>query len=491
MFWSIILALVLLGLIWTVIREGHPLDKLPGPKRPVVGSILEFIGSNPRKLFELQRKFAKFYGDRYVVRILKRRILHVHNPNDIEVILSHSKNISKSLAYSFLEPWLGTGLLLSTGRKWHSRRKILTPTFHFNILKNFTPVLEEKSTNLVRYLRQAGRREHDLFPLISDVTLYAICETAMGTQLDQDKSTASVEYKQAILQMGTLLVERVTKFWLHNDFIFQRTAIFQKYDKILNKVHSFADEVILERKKQRTQNGACDETEDAVGKKKRMAMLDLLLEAESKGEIDLAGIREEVNTFMFEGHDTTATALTFGLMLLADHEEVQERVREEIERVVGSRVPTMTDLGELKYLEAVIKETLRLYPSVPFIARTITEDFMLGDIMVPKNSEVAVHIYDVHRRPEIYPEPDVFKPERFLNGTTRHNYAYVPFSAGPRNCIGQRFAMLEMKSILCEVCRNFKLLPRTKGWRPALVSDLVLRSTDHIYVTFEPRTSEL
>uniref|UniRef100_A0A1E1WMD2 Cytochrome P450 n=1 Tax=Pectinophora gossypiella TaxID=13191 RepID=A0A1E1WMD2_PECGO len=258
-------------------------------------------------------------------------------------------------------------------------------------------------------------------------------ETAMGTQLDQDKSTASVEYKQAILQMGTLLVERVTKFWLHNDFIFQRTAIFQKYDKILNKVHSFADEVILERKKQRTQNGACDETEDAVGKKKRMAMLDLLLEAESKGEIDLAGIREEVNTFMFEGHDTTATALTFGLMLLADHEEVQERVREEIERVVGSRVPTMTDLGELKYLEAVIKETLRLYPSVPFIARTITEDFMLG----------------------------------------------------------QRFAMLEMKSILCEVCRNFKLLPRTKGWRPALVSDLVLRSTDHIYVTFEPRTSEL
>nr|ULR85497.1 cytochrome P450 [Spodoptera frugiperda] len=248
----------------------------------------------------------------------------------------------------------------------------------------------------------------------------------------------------------------------------------------------------MDRKAQRLQNKAEEsdvaDVSDGIGTKKRLAMLDLLLEAEEKGQIDMDGIRDEVNTFMFEGHDTTALALTFGLMLLADHEDVQERIYEECQTILGdSEHVTMSNLADMKYLEAVIKEVLRLYPSVPFIGREITEDFKLGDITVKKGTTVDVHIYELHRRADMFPEPEKFMPERFLGTELKHPYAYVPFSAGPRNCIGQRFAMQEMKTTLSELVRHFKIVPKVKGARPRIMVDLVLRPVDPIYVKFIPR----
>ncbi|CAB3253953.1 unnamed protein product [Arctia plantaginis] len=439
------------------------------------------------ELFLKLRLFTKLYGDRYVVKIFSRRILHIHGVKDVEIVLSHSKNITKSKPYTFLEAWLGTGLLLSTGSKWHKRRKILTPTFHFNILKGFTMVMEERSRALVEKLKAMDGNEVNLLPYISDCTLCTICETAMGTQLDLDKSSANVKYKNAIIEIGSLLLSRLTKVWLHNEFLFRKFPIGRQFEKCLHTVHSFADNVIMERKK--TWKAGEQTVIDEIGMKKRLAMLDLLLEAESKQEIDLEGIREEVNTFMFEGHDTTAMAIVFGLMLLADHQEIQDRIYEECQKVLGDfdHQPTMSNLADMKYLEAVIKETLRLYPSVPFIARKVTEDFMLDDLPVKKGAEVAVHIYDLHRRPDLYKNPEEFRPDRFLNGEVIHPYAFVPFSAGPRNCIGQRFAMLEMKCVLIGICRNFRLFPHVKGAKPLLLADILLRPAEPLFVKFVQR----
>ncbi|KAI5651467.1 cytochrome p450 domain-containing protein [Phthorimaea operculella] len=456
MLWAVLLAVLVILVVWIIINDrDEALDSLPGPKKTlIIGNVLDFMMVHPDHLFKISRDFGKQYGDRYLLKIVGRRILHIFNPNDVEVVLSHTKNISKSKPYSFLQPWLGTGLLLSTGNKWHSRRKILTPTFHFNILKSFSTIIEEKSLNLVKELRRSQGQEQEVFSIISNATLYAICETAMGTQLDQDKSADAVEYKQAILQIGGLLLSRLTRVWLHSDIVFNNSEMGKQFQKVSKKVRSFADNVILERKRRRNEEGGLVETEDGYGQKKRMAMLDLLLEAESKGEIDVDGIREEVNTFMFEGHDTTATALTFGLMLIADHEEVQDRIYDEIQSTLGDRQPSMTDLAELKYLEAVIKEILRLYPSVPFIARETSEDFMMGDVFVRKGTEIGVHIYDLHRRPDQFPDPEAFIPDRFLPGVHRHPYAYVPFSAGPRNCIGCCAYGSEQSAFTLKCCHN-------------------------------------
>lgn len=470
--------------------EENPLDELPGPKRlPILGSSLEMLNIKSDGILETFEKFDALYGDRYIFTLSKLRVLHLSNPYDIEVVLSHSRNLTKSKPYNFVSAWLGDGLLLSKGQNWHKRRKILTPTFHFNILKNFTVAIDENCLKLVEKLKRTEGEEVDILPVILDFTLTTICETAMGIPMDSDKSQAIFEYKEAIIDMGHILINRLTELWLHIDFIFFNMPLGRRFKKSQITATRFADRVINERRELRKTSKSTVVESAAFGGKRRMAMLDLLLEAEENGEIDFDGIRDEVNTFMFAGHDTTAMALTFCLMLIADHDEVQERIFEECERVLGEkRSPTLSDLAELKYMEAVIKETLRLYPSVPFIGRITEEDFMLGDLLVRKGTELSVHIYRLHHREDLYPEPKLFKPERFLHGNgTKHPFGYVPFSAGPRNCIGQRFAMIEMKSALLAVCRNFKLVPRDVGWRPRLTTELVLRPMEPIYLKFEPR----
>lgn len=490
MIWTIILVAICIYVTKKILAIDAPnsLDVVPGPPRyPIVGNGIVFFGTTPEQIFNLARKFHKEFGDRFLIKVLNRRILHISHPDDVEIVLSHSKNIKKSKPYKFLEPWLGTGLLLSTGNKWRLRRKILTPAFHFNILKNFSTIIEEKCRELVSSFK-LDTEVVDLMPVVSNFTLHTICETAMGTQLDVDKSKASVQYKNAIFKIGGLLLDRLTRLWLHPKFIFflsSRGKVFKNY---LETVHAFANNVILERKTRMKKEGGVAAAIEGVSGLKRLAMLDLLLAAEEKGEIDLEGIREEVNTFMFEGHDTTAMAITFGLMILAKHKDIQEKIYQECQKIFGGsdRAPTMDDFSSMVYTKAVIKEILRLYPSVPFIAREITEDFMMGDLFIKAGSEVAIHIYDIHRRADMFPDPEAFKPERFLdNDENRHPFAYIPFSAGPRNCIGQRFAMQEMICVLSEIVRVFFL--ESTEEHPKMLSDLVLRPTGPVRVKFVRR----
>jgi cytochrome P450 family 4 len=221
-------------------------------------------------------------------------------------------------------------------------------------------------------------------------------------------------------------------------------------------------------------------------------MLDTLLAAEERGEIDNEGIREEVDTFTFEGHDTTSAGLTFSFLLIALHPTIQTRVFEEIREIVGGRDLAdlePTDFNEMKYLDRVIKECLRIYPPVPFISRELSEDLMTEKGLVPKGAQIHLHIYDLHRDPEQFPDPEQFDPDRFLpeNCEKRHPYAYVPFSAGPRNCIGQKFAMLELKTIMSSVLLKFKLKPITQREDIVFIADLVLRSRNPIKIKFEAR----
>lgn len=165
-------------------------------------------------------------------------------------------------------------------------------------------------------------------------------------------------------------------------------------------------------------------------------MLDTLLSNEINGHIDAQGVQEEVDTFMFEGHDTSAAAITFILLLLGTHEEEQERVFQEIRDAVISNENeplSITQFGDLKYLDCFVKECLRLYPPVAFISRELTEDVFLADgTRIPSGNMMHFHIFDLHRDPEQFPDPEKFDPDRFLpeNVQNRHPFAYLPFSAG-------------------------------------------------------------
>lgn len=157
-----------------------------------------------------------------------------------------------------------------------------------------------------------------------------------------------------------------------------------------------------------------------------------------------------------------------------------------------SKPPSYNELKELSFMERCIKESLRLFPSVPFISRLVSEDFKTASgYTVPKNAMAHIHIYDLHHNPDIYPDPEKFDPDRFLpeNTKSRHPFAYLPFSAGPRNCIGQKFAMLELKALLCGILSNFVLEPVDKPENVEMITDLVLRSKGSIRVKFVPRQS--
>lgn len=161
-------------------------------------------------------------------------------------------------------------------------------------------------------------------------------------------------------------------------------------------------------------------------------MLDTLLYHERQGNIDSQGVQEEVDTFMFEGHDTTSSGLTFALLLIASNPEVQQRLYEEMVAVGINGPLSISQYNELTYFDRVLKECLRIYPPVTFISRNTTEEIELEGVNLRPGTMLHLHIYNVHRDPEYYPEPEKFDPDRFLpeNVATRNPYAYIPFSAG-------------------------------------------------------------
>ncbi|XP_071647098.1 cytochrome P450 4C1-like [Temnothorax longispinosus] len=233
-----------------------------------------------------------------------------------------------------------------------------------------------------------------------------------------------------------------------------------------------------------------DDAEPVRIRRKRLAMLDLLIAASRDGLMTDSDIREEVDTFMFEGHDTTAMGLCFISALLAEHKNIQDRVRNEVNTALQKNEQkfTMKLLQDLPYLDRCIKEALRLYPSVFAISRIAGEDVKLQSYLVPAGTFLLLNIYGVHRDPNFWSNPEEFDPDRFLPEKIRHRhpYSYLPFSAGPRNCIGQRFAMLEMKAMIAPLVHNFYLEPIDYLKNLRMQLDLVLRPAQPLRVKFIP-----
>ncbi|XP_054238799.1 cytochrome P450 4V2 [Indicator indicator] len=421
----------------------------------------------------------------------------LYHPDGVEAILNSSKHIEKSYLYKFLHPWLGTGLLTSTGDKWRTRRKMITPTFHFSILTDFLEVMNEQGSILVEKLEK--RVDQEPFDIFRDITLCAldiICETAMGRNVDAQKNKDS-EYVSAVYRMSDLIHARQKAPWLWPDFLYTKFKEGKDHEKSLKILHDFTDTVIAEKSAERlntkgTKHNADGNSEES-GTKKRKAFLDMLLDAtdDEGNKLSPTDIREEVDTFMFEGHDTTAAAMNWALYLLGHNPEVQKKVHRELDEVFGNteRPITMDDLRNLRYLDCVVKEVLRLYPSVPIFARTLREDCCISGYEVPKGVNVIVLTYALHREPEIFPDPEEFRPERFFpeNSKGRHPYAYVPFSAGPRNCIGQRFAQMEEKTLLALILRRFWVESNQKPEDLGLAGELILRPNNGIWVKLKRR----
>uniref|UniRef100_A0AAV2LF52 Cytochrome P-450AROM n=1 Tax=Knipowitschia caucasica TaxID=637954 RepID=A0AAV2LF52_KNICA len=456
-----------------------------GTTFPIIGNAHQLkadSGAFFNQVVTLSTKYNHFPMYKIWIGTVPFVVLYHHDT--IEMILNNATHMDKAQAYTFLHPWLGTGLLTSTGKKWRQRRKMLTPTFHFSILTDFLEVMNEQAEILVEKLQnKAGKGVFDCFSHVTLCALDIICETAMGKKI-YAQSNSDSEYVKCVYKMSDIVSRRQRAPWFWPNFLYYTIGDGIEHDKTLKVIHD------------RAENISNIESDSDTDGKKRRAFLDMLLKAtdEEGNSMSHQDIQEEVDTFMFEGHDTTAAAMNWALHLLGSHPEVQQKVHQELDQVFGtSERPINTeDLKKLKYLECVIKEGLRLYPSVPFFARTICQDTTIKGYKVPKGSNVILFTYVLHRDPRYFPDPEEFRPERFFpeNSVGRPAYAYIPFSAGLRNCIGQRFAMMEEKVVLASILRNFTVEACQKRHELHPVGELILRPEKGIWIKLEKRTSQ-
>ncbi|XP_070169770.1 cytochrome P450 4C1-like isoform X2 [Polyergus mexicanus] len=316
-------------------RNGRLVNLLPGPPgHSIAGNALQAYISAEEQ-WKLMCNLSNKYYPIFKFRIFFIYSVAIRHPNDLETILSNTKRTEKSHIYNLFQPWISTGLLTSTGAKWHARRKLLTNAFHFNVLTQYADILIQEGDYMTKSLKDVGGAiVKDLVPFISEHTLNAICETAMGISLR--KFNEFQQYRNAVYDILELICYRALRPWFHNDLLFSLSKKGRKQKTILKILHGFTEKVIAERKlyhertngrhlKNLENNKETEIDVEVFGiKKRRLSMLDLLIAVSRDNSLTDLDIREEVDTFMFAGHDTTAMSMTFALLLLAEHKDIQQ-----------------------------------------------------------------------------------------------------------------------------------------------------------------------
>ncbi|XP_034242913.1 cytochrome P450 4C1-like [Thrips palmi] len=462
--------------------------KIPGPTGlPVIGNVFDVVGDTEETVRKTMAQFHQ-YRPTYKYWLGPLLLVALTDPRDLEIVLNNYKYTDKSHFYEVFHPLGGQGVFNAAGEQWRRNRKIIAPAFNFNFLVQFVGVFHAMAMRLVGKMKARGEGESfDSYKLVELCTLDAIALTAMGVDVNAQDDDNS-EWIRAIRRCFQITRERLVKPWLLPDATFYLTPYARDQKKCLAVVNKFAHEVITRKKAEfrsakaeldkdpaaakreaaeRAERTRIQDDDEEIGARKRQTFLELLIErSESEDGCALTDneLRDEVVTLLIAGQDTTATDNCFNLLMLALHPEVQEAVHQELVDIMGddpTTCPTYNDLNQMKHLERVIKETLRLYPSAPFIGRDLDHELDVTNHRLPAGCTVLLGLYGTHRLPEHWPEPDKFDPDRFLpeRSVGRHPYAFVPFSGGPRNCVGQKYAMLQMKTILSTVIRHFQILP--------------------------------
>ncbi|XP_063706408.1 cytochrome P450 4C1-like [Culicoides brevitarsis] len=441
----------------------NTVNRIPGPKSyPIIGTMWDFIGANREDIFDLKRKYSKQFDGIYRLWTVGFADIKLERPEYIEQLLKSPVNIAKSPYYEMeLKKWLGNGLLTSFGQKWFSHRKLISSSLHMSVLEGFIEVFVEKSQIMVEKLAEFGDtgKVVDVFDHVLNCALDIICETSMGVHLSEDERIKYITAIQEILAVNT---QRFLNPFLHNEWIFALTSYGARSRKALKTLHDFTDKVIEERMEMRKQISTDEaDFEHVFGKKHRKAFLDLFLDEFNKGEFfTKTDVKNEVDAFMFAGHDTTAITTANALYFIGLYPEVQEKLYQEQLEVFGNfeELPTMKTLNELQYMDRVMKECIRLIPTVTQVSRRVSEEFEVAGYTIPVGATVSIGIYACSHDERYFPDPEKFDPDRFLpeNKEKLHPFSFIPFSAGVRNCIGQKYAQLKEKMLLLMMIRNFK-----------------------------------
>ncbi len=429
------------------------LRTIPEAKKiPFFGNTLDFV-RNPLVFLE---KMQKQFGEAGLVKLnlVNRDFFLVLTPEDTKHILQeNNRNYHKSEAYKVLAIFLGNGLLTSEGDFWRRQRKLTQPAFYKQRLALMVTMMNEEVVSLTKRWQQnnAGTLV-DITEEMLNLTLAIVTKALFSTDVKHRLGGIS-ESLNEIMHFADNTLKSFIRFPLHLP-----TPRNLRFKRAVHKVEAVIYSIIEGRRADIKRNAEVRYDD----------LLDMLMHTqdEETGEtMTNRQLRDEVTTIFMAGHETTANALSWALYLLAKHQNVLEKLRREIETVLGEDgLPTFENVRELKYTLQVVQEVMRLFPPAWIMGRkSIGADHLSGHA-IAANSYLILPIYLLHRHPVYWQKPHDFYPDHFLAEAirSRPTYAYIPFGGGPRMCVGNNFALMEMQIVLAMLVRKFDFSPEQK-----------------------------
>ncbi|KAL7753839.1 hypothetical protein RI367_000771 [Sorochytrium milnesiophthora] len=455
-------------------KAGVPIDLDEGQYHPLWGNAVKFRDQNgfTRSRVELMHKL----GDVYMMRALHRLFVVIADPAGAKMVMQ-KLNLPKA-NYDSITELVGESLLTANGPTWSGKRKAINPAFHVTFLQNvLAPVVISKTRELMDTEMKTAALTHELVNVhewLSKVTLDVIGIAGFGHDFGLVASKNSTSVSAMVLNVLDEPNQRTVNPLRRYYKISEGLA----YDRNLRQFKALGRQIIRDARAAEARAGDSDDSK---------SILSLLLK-QGRGvhggdnrELSDEELLNEIMTFLLAGHETSASTLAFLFSLLHFYPDVKRKMFEEIDEVMGSSdAPTIEHLSKLKYMAAVLKETLRLFPIGPATARAAEEDVKIGDFTLPKGSNILVDFYLLHRNPKYWKDPEVFDPERFMGATGSDGdtvgsgsalyppFAYLPFAGGPRSCIGKPFAELEIKIIMAMIGKKYDWQVVDEQGKPAV-----------------------
>lgn len=405
----------------------------PGPKPKFFIGNMPLASPDPLSIFS---GWAREYGDIFYYRVAWLHVYFLNHPDLIEeVLIRNPRNFLKDRVVRKSRWFFGEGLLTSEGDFWLRQRRLSAPAFHRERVNSYAKIMADYTEQMLSTWQSGETR--DIHQEMMRLTLRIVVRALFNVEAEQTEQIShALNYVMRSATGIRLLVPPSARYLPTPRMIAFRRAV-KHLDETVFRIIA----------RHRTQEDSGD-------------LLSMLMNArdEDGSRMSDKQLRDEVLTFLLAGHETTALALTWTWYLLSQNPEAEQKLHQELDRVLAGRLPEFSDLQRLPYTDRVIKESMRLYPPAWSLARTVVSDFELRGYRIPAGANVVMSQWIMHRHPVYFPEPEKFDPDRWLTDRAQKlpRFAYFPFGGGPRQCIGASFATMEATLLLATIAQQYR-----------------------------------
>ncbi|CAO1377388.1 unnamed protein product [Diamesa serratosioi] len=460
-----IICIVLTCVYFRVINKKKYELNIPSPMSlPIIGHVHHMIGLNTEEQLDVITMMSHYYPNLVKIWVFHVMAILVNSPDMIQKVFNAEVCMEKPyVAYKLLN--LDFGLLASRYPRWKHDRKFFNNSFKINILQSFIPIFTTSANQLVNDLTK--NLDGNAFNILDSTircTLKMICSTSLGMDLSDPNNEPDFDSVfHAVEYASESIASLQNKPVVYPETLYKLTKRYWKHKAADEYLGKFQKKIIDERREllKKNSNEKIDHSiVNDSDKPSYSIFIDHIIN--NDGIFNDSEIRDHVITVLSAGYETSATALAHCLLFLALHNDIQDKLLDEINEFFPTEDTEINyeSLSKLQYMDRVLKESLRLAPVGPVIFRENSEDYEITTgVVVPKNTIFILNIYALHRNKEIWGgEADKFNPDNFLpeNIAKRHPCSYIPFSTGRRNCIGSRYATISMKIILLQLLRVYK-----------------------------------